>query len=400
MARNIVVCSDGTGNSWSTQVSNVTRLVKLLELSKPDEQVVFYDQGIGTDPKQVDAVTTFKKTDPDRRGALIVLDPPLNIPVLRWIAKWLGLAFGLGLRSNVKQLYKAVSDAYQDGPPGTRSVIYLIGFSRGAFTVRVLAGLIHRCGLLPPQHPRFSSAFRRAYRLYKPHTPPTEAIEHFKASERVRTPCVCFLGIWDTVKAYGGIWPQSLPHLRHNHSVERVCHAMSLDEPRSWFLPTSWGGIDSDPPRRHEPTPCNAQTVEEIWFRGSHSDVGGGLDDDTASKAPLRWMLNEAARAGVNLSDEGWQTTTAVDPVNVKPFNSLTRWWLFSEYVPRWELDNHFTPPKRYFKCGRTGVRHPSQFARQQVVRVHSTVGPLQDIVTTYVDTQVAFRHKDEPSRT
>jgi uncharacterized protein (DUF2235 family) len=400
MARNIVVCSDGTGNSWSTQVSNVTRLVKLLDLSKPDNQVVFYDQGIGTDPKQVDAVTAYQRESPDNRRALIVLDPPVNLPVVRWIAKWLGLAVGLGLRSNVKQLYKALSDAYQDGPPGTRSVIYLIGFSRGAFTVRVLAGLIHRCGLLPPQHPRFSSAFERAYRLYKPHKPDEDAIKEFQRTERVSTPCVHFLGIWDTVKAYGGIWPRSLPHLRHNRSVERVCHAMSLDEQRSWFLPTSWGGIDSDPPRLDEPTACCPQTIEEIWFRGSHSDVGGGLDDDSASKAPLRWLLNEAARAGVNLTDEGWSATTAVDPVNVTPFNSLTCGWLFSEYVPRWELDNHFFPPKRYFKCGRTGVRHPSQFARQQVVRVHSTVGPRQDIVTAYVDTQIAPRHDDEPSRT
>lgn len=398
MARKIVVCSDGTGNSWSTQVSNVTRLIKFLDLSSSDEQVVFYDQGIGTDPKQVDAVTSYKNESRDERRGLIVLNPPVRLPIVRWIAKWLGLAVGLGLRSNVKQLYKALAEAYQDGPPGTRSAIYLIGFSRGAFTVRVLAGLIHRCGLLPPQHPRFSSAFRRAYRLYTPHTPDTNAIEQFKKSEGVRLPRVHFLGIWDTVKAYGGIWPRSLPHLRHNPSVERVCHAMSLDERRSWFLPTSWGGIDSDPPRPETRSERHTQTVEEIWFRGSHSDVGGGLDDDAASKAPLRWMLNQAARAGVNLTDEGWAATTAVDPVNVKPFDSLTREWLISEYIPRWELDNHFDPPKRFFKCGRTGMRHPALFSRQQMVCVHSTVGPLHDIVTTYVDTPIAPRHEDEPS--
>jgi uncharacterized protein (DUF2235 family) len=400
MARKIVVCSDGTGNSWSTQVSNVTRLIKFLDLSNSDEQVVFYDQGIGTDPMQVDAVTSYKNENCDERRALIVLDPPVRFPVVRWIAKWLGLAVGLGLRSNVKQLYKALAEAYQDGPPGTRSVIYLIGFSRGSFTVRVLAGLIHRCGLLPPGHPQFSSAFRRAYRLYKPHRPNTRAIEQFKQAERVSTPCVHFLGIWDTVKAYGGIWPRSLPHLRHNVSVERVCHAISLDEQRSWFLPTSWGGIDSDPPRPETRSKCHTQTVEEIWFRGSHSDVGGGLDDDAASKAPLRWMLNEAARAGLTLTEKGWAATAAGDPVKVTPFDSLTRCWLFSEYVPRWELDNHFDPPKRFFKCGRTGVRHPTLFSRQQTVRVHSTVGPLQDIVTTFVDTQVAPRHHDAPSIT
>ena len=146
MARKIVVCSDGTGNSWSTQVSNVTRLIKFLDLSNADEQVVFYDQGIGTDPRQVDAVTSYKNENCDERRALIVLDPPVRFPVARWIAKWLGLAVGLGLRSNVKQLYKALAEAYQDGPPGTRSVIYLIGFSRGAFTVPAVAARQHeRC---------------------------------------------------------------------------------------------------------------------------------------------------------------------------------------------------------------------------------------------------------------
>ena len=56
--------------------------------------------------------------------------------------------------------------------------------------------------------------------------------------------------------------------------------------------------------------------------------------------------------------------------------DSLTRGWLITEYLPRWELDNNFDPPKRFFKCGRTGVRHPAQFSRQQTVRLHSTVGP------------------------
>ena len=87
----------------------------------------------------------------------------------------------------------------------------------------------------------------------------------------------------------------------------------------------------------------------------------------------------------------------------MKPYDSL-RDWLVSEYVPRWELDNHFEPPKRFFKCGRTGVRNPAQFARQQTVRLHSSVGPLQDVVRSYVETRLAPRpaprHDDERSMT
>jgi uncharacterized protein (DUF2235 family) len=395
MAQKIVVCSDGTGNAFSEQVSNVTRLIQLMDLSRPKEQVVFYDQGIGTDSALVAAVQRYKDERPEERAALLVLDPPIAMWPARPLARLAGLAFGLGLRSNVKELYKALADSYEDGPPDRRSVIYLIGFSRGAFTVRVLAGLIHRCGLLRPQHPNFSAAFSRAYALYKPHLPDTTEVTRFKDDEQVSTPCVRFLGIWDTVKSYGGIWPRSLPHLRHNRSVECVRHALALDEQRSWFLPTSWSGIDSDPPRRETPTKCAPQTVEEIWFRGSHSDVGGGLQDDAASKAPLRWMLNEAARAGLELTHEGWAAAAAADPTGVKPFDSLTRPWLVSEYVPRWELDNHYDPPKRYFKCGRTGVRHPAQFSRNQMVRVHASVGPIEDIVTSYVETRVTSPRSD-----
>ena len=395
MARKIVICSDGTGNSFGKQVSNVTRLVKRLDLSRPNEQVVFYDQGIGTDPAQVEVVKRYQDKRLHERRGLTVLDPPLEFLPLQWPAKWLGLAIGVGLKSNVKQLYKALADAYEDGPPDTRSVIYLIGFSRGAFTVRVLAGLVHRCGLLRPNHPYYSTAFNDAYELYKPHEPDCDAIKRFRDREDVVSPCVKFLGIWDTVKSYGGIWPKSLPHLRRNPSVECVRHALALDEERSWFLPTSWGGIDSDPPPLAPAKGCQAQDVEEIWFRGSHSDVGGGLKNKTASKAPLRWMLNEAAHAGIMLNQKGWKTTTRKDPEDedVTPFPSLTRGWLFSEYFPRWELDNNFQPPKRYFKCGRTGTRHPTQFSRLQVVRLHSTVGPRFDIVTEYIPTRIALPH-------
>jgi uncharacterized protein (DUF2235 family) len=390
MAQKIVICSDGTGNSFSEQVSNVTRLVKLLDLTRPKEQAVFYDQGIGTDPALVDAVQLYKNQRASERCALTVLDPPLKFPPLRAAARLIGLGFGYGLKRNVRELYKALADAYEDGPPDTRSVIYLFGFSRGAFTVRVLAGLMHRCGLLRANHPHYAAAFNEAYDLYTPHTPDGEAIAEFKDREHVVSPCVKFLGIWDTVKSYGGIWPQSLPHLRRNPSVECVRHALALDEQRSWFLPTSWSGIDSDPPPLVPAKGCQPQDVEEIWFRGSHSDVGGGLEDDTASRAPLRWMLNEAASAGLELSEEGWNATTRSDPDTVTPFPSLTRGWLVSEYIPRWELDNHFQPPKRYFKCGRSGQRHPAQFSRQQVVWLHSSVGPEHDIVAEYAETRIA----------
>ena len=394
MPKNIVICSDGTGNSWGEQVSNVARLVQSMELSQSAGQVAFYDQGIGTDPRHVNEVQGYKDKEREQRCGLTVLDPPYRawwIPPS--IARVAGLAIGYGLRRNVKELYTALAGCYAEGDS-----IFLFGFSRGAFTVRVLAGLIFRCGLLPKDAPDFDATFANAYDLYTPHLQDFDAVQRFKRDQNVHEPHVHFLGLWDTVKSYGGIWPQSLPHLRHNPIVSEIRHGLGLDERRSWFLPTSWGGIDSD--RRMDDPRYQTQTIVEIWFRGCHSDVGGGYEDDAAARIPLRWMLNEAATAGLRLNQAGRDLAVSSDPECPALHDSLTGGWLFTEYLPRWELDNSTSPPKRFFKCGRTGIRHPAQFSRQQMVRLHASVGARHDIVTSYVETQVASfhdpRHSDE----
>ena len=388
--KNIVICADGTGNSFGAQVSNVSRLVQLIDLNNPERQVAIYDQGIGTDPRYVNAVREYKDKEREHRHALTITDPPFQTWWLpSRVVRIAGLAIGYGLRRNVKELYTALAQCYEHGDS-----IYLFGFSRGAFTVRVLAGLLFRCGLLPKDAPDVDVKFEQAYSLYKPHLEDFDAVARFKHDAHVRSPRVSFLGIWDTVKSYGGIWPQSLPHLRHNPMVDTVRHALALDEQRSWFLPTSWGGIDSD--RVIDDPGYRAQDIVEIWFRGVHSDVGGGFGDDAAAMIPLRWMLNEATSAGLRLNQAGRDLAISADPECPTLHESLTGGWLFTEYVPRWELDNSYFPPKRFFKCGRTGVRHPAQFSRQQVVRLHSSVGPRFDIVTSYVGTQVASFTNEE----
>jgi len=147
-----------------------------------------------------------------------------------------------------------------------------------------------------------------------------------------------------------------------------------------------------------DPAAYRDQEVVEIWFRGVHSDVGGGFDDDAAARIPLRWMLNEASIAGLRLNRAGREVAASADPVCPALHESLTGGWLFTEYVPRWELDNSYFPPKRFFKCGRTGARHPAQFTRQQTVGLHSSVGPRFDIVTRHVETRVASNPDDERS--
>jgi uncharacterized protein (DUF2235 family) len=381
MARKIVICSDGTGNTFSKRVSNITRLIKSLDLSDPLTQAVFYDQGIGTNPSLVKAVKAYKAEAGKNREGLQILPAPktLKLFVLRPFTRFAGLALGYGLRDNVKEMYKALAKCYDREEDGR---VFLFGFSRGAFTVRVLAGLIYRCGL-PPKNvaddeAHFEKCFSEAYEIYMPHWEDGSRIERFKEAYNVRDIEISFLGIWDTVKSYGGIWPQSLPHLRHNPIVNTVCHALALDERRSWFVPTSWGGIDLDKKNAHGIKPDERyarQQVKEVWFSGCHSDVGGGDEEADTARVPFRWMLKEASASGLILNQAGEDELLVSDPRDpTEVHESLTAGWYITEIIPRWELDNTYRPPKRLFRWGSTGKRCPDKFRRNGEIFRHPSV--------------------------
>jgi uncharacterized protein (DUF2235 family) len=377
MGKTIVICADGTGNTFTENVSNVSHLMKLLRLESEAEQIAFYDQGIGTDPNLVRSIKDYAAMLKERGQGLQVLEEPRK-PV--WmpeiIARGLGLAIGYGLKNNVKQMYRVLCKHWCVGDR-----VFLFGFSRGAFTARALAGLVYRCGLLRPHLTtanRFEACFAKAYALYQPHYENTDAVKKFRADFGVPDECeIQFLGIWDTVKSYGGVWPQSLPHLRHNPIVRIVRHALALHEKRSWFIPTSWGNIDGDdlvrlgvkPDPRYE-----EQDVQEVWFCGCHSDVGGGDIEQITAAIPLRWMLREANACGLKLNDDGKNVLDRDDPTEPPEIHeSLKCGWLLTEYIPRFELDNSRRPPTRLFKIGRGGQRHVEQFARGGKVSVHKT---------------------------
>ena len=252
--------------------------------------MVFYDQGIGTDPLQVNDVHRLRETsDREERCALNVLDPPIRCGRFRsaGCAESLGLVVGVGLTSNVKQLYKALADSYEDG---RRSVIYLIGFSRGAFTVRVLAGLIHRCGLLRPNHEHFSRRVRRGVPPLQ--TPPTDEAPNdgraFQA-RRARPHTVRALprasGTPSSRTAASG--RRAFLIFVTTRSSSNVRHALALDEQRSWFLPTSWGGIDSDPPGLERRLDCAAADT---------SKRSGSVDLTRMSAAASRTMPRHRRR--------------------------------------------------------------------------------------------------------
>lgn len=367
MGKNIVICADGTGQAGLGR-TNVWRLFSSLDLIDPERQVACYDPGVGTihDPAPLVAATG------GASGAVwtpTATPPPLFFRLLRQGA---GLAVGSGLFQNVRELYEVVVDHYEEDDR-----IYLFGFSRGAFTVRVLAGLIYRCGVLRPEH---RHRYPEAFALYKPHleglTPGARdrlqaRIAAFRSAFAKRCEAIPFMGLWDTVKSVGYLWPKSLPHTRRNPIVRTVRHALSIAESRSFFVPTTWGGLD-----RESQPPVEGQDVREIWFAGGHTDVGGGYDVKAGdlSAFALRWIGDEAVRRGllVDRSRYGALFAEGLTP----PFEAhdeLDRWgWKVSEHVPRWELENDPPPPRRRFRWGPSGRRPIGRFARNGAVLVEA----------------------------
>ena len=226
MAKNIVICADGTGNAFEKNVSNVTRLVKSLDLSNRNKQLVFYDQGVGTKPTQ--SANDYAR---DKPGLSILQQPQTDWWLPRPLSRWLGLGFGYGLAENVKEMYEALATNYKKDDR-----IFLFGFSRGAFTVRALAGFVHRCGLLPTERLRqFSEAYKTLYeeqhfdglQRQSQQEQLARSVERFRKQNDVRDCQIHFLGIWDTVKSYGFIYPKSW-RLARRISVLRACRTCCL----------------------------------------------------------------------------------------------------------------------------------------------------------------------------
>ena len=351
MSKNIVLLSDGTGNSSAKLFkTNVWRLFQILDLSDPARQIVFYDDGVGTSSFKVFAA--------------------------------LGGIFGFGLKRNVIDIYSFCCRNYA---PGDR--IYGFGFSRGAFTIRVVAGLIALEGLVPytgdeAALARYAAdayrAYRRRFNITKGLVTPLRnlaiAASRLNAeSEASRNSTrIARLKSRRFISSVFGIpsmrtadqsrkcrAPSTTASGRYpcrdrflNAKVHRACHALSIEDERDAFRPVIWDeryvrgtavvqghdkqnwlfGIDYDPrddaakaadPAPHLRTnlpPVDRERISQVWFTGVHTDIGGGYPQDGLSHVTLDWMLDRAEAYGLKYS--AFQRQHICDP-QINPFDKL-----------------------------------------------------------------------------
>jgi uncharacterized protein (DUF2235 family) len=287
--KRIVLCCDGTWNSADQARNGVpcpTNVVKLgFRIAKQGAngqipQVVYYDEGVGTG-NSLDRLS--------------------------------GGALGRGLEENIFEAFRFLIANYEPGDE-----LYLFGFSRGAFSARSIVGMIRKCGILSRKSVR---CYRDALSLYRDDNhPDAQGPSKFRHDH-----CVCageninvkFIGVWDTVGSLGiplrGL--RSLTRKKYQFHdtelsgvVQHAYHALAIDERRTPFEPTLW---------HYQPKP--GQTVEQVWFCGAHSDVGGGYASTGLSDIALEWMIEKARGAGLEFD----QTAAASYPLSPNPLDEL-----------------------------------------------------------------------------
>jgi uncharacterized protein (DUF2235 family) len=345
MAKNIVILFDGTSNEISADRTNILRLFGVLRRS--DCQIVYYDPGVGTFGAANAWSNAYRKT----------------------VEVW-GLATGWGLDQNVKDAYRFIVENYHHRPRGDATGesdrIYIFGFSRGAYSARVLAGFIHALGLMSKVH---LNLVDYAYRTYKgipqseqqasapglaaAHQDAPSAFNTMRLYERtLKTwrPPIKLLGLFDTVSSVivsGKLLPQieTLPFTRHNPSVECIRQALAIDERRTMFNPLPWetGEYWGSP---FKPPAPSMQNVKEVWFAGVHGDVGGGYPENqsAAVKIPLAWMIAETRPFGLEydkktvdeivLGENPEKSYVRLDSLG-EPHDSMNLAWRVLEYLPR-----------------------------------------------------------------
>ena len=332
MGKNIVLCSDGTGNKdIKDRGTNVFKLYEAVDIQgykngTAPKQVAFYDDGVGTSG---------------------------------FVKKILGEAFGRGFSGNVKKLYRELVNVYEPGDS-----IYLFGFSRGAYTVRALAGFIQYWGVLDVQHyqhlPRRALtkkinacwkefrtiAFRRTRPKHRGMMLSSDEVESIRETTKERrrnnhavrpeeTVHIAFIGVWDTVGAIGSPfgWARKLISLIHpiwfadnilGPEVGRACQALSIDDERLTFHPELWNEQNGRDTR-----------LLQVWFSGVHSNVGGGYPKQGMSLVALDWMMTHAHNEGLHLIGSDTLFVHGHQDVHDKLYDSRSGAAVLYRWAPR-----------------------------------------------------------------
>ena len=300
-AKKIFIFLDGTGNEFiaasdpTKANSNVVKLYTTLKVG--GDQVAYYHPGLGT-----------------------MGDPTVRWRFPRYWSMVKGLAFGAGFKDNVLEAYRYLMEVYNDGDQ-----IYIFGFSRGSYTARALASLLHGYGLLCRGN---EGHLLYAWRMMidqlkenreqlkksgeKRHNKDAHTIKRNDAFAQTfsRVVTIRFMGIWDTVSSVGWIYtPIRLIDGAQNPIIQVGRHAVSIDERRAFYRDNLWGKlVKINNPEWPETLRKQGihQDIAQVWFPGAHSDVGGSYPQTEAAPAneALRWMIGELQQHGVQLCQD------------------------------------------------------------------------------------------------
>lgn len=288
--KRLVVFCDGTWNKEDQKTrdgrpcpTNVLRLFELTRIGDGDNcpQIVHYVRGVGN----------------------------------RWDERVTGGGFGLGISDNIQGAYQFLVSNYEDGDE-----IFLFGFSRGAFTVRSLAGMIYNVGILRRDRLHLLEEAYAHYRSSDPKWHPgSDLSKAFRAANTHGNEKIKFLGVWDTVGALGApfgyvvakllnlIFPTQFHDTKISPIILNAYHACAIDEKRWPFRPTR---MELTETRKIEAAQVNAADAnaekfnyEEVWFPGVHSDIGGGYPEAGLSDCALQWMVEKAQSHGLCVND-------------------------------------------------------------------------------------------------
>jgi len=289
--KRIVICADGTWNrpeknlnkDHPTNVLKLARAIKPLAIKQTEPQQVpqqvFYDWGVGS-----------------------YYDPVI------------GGATGKGINKNIVDDYRYIVQNYSPGDE-----LFFFGFSRGAYTIRSLCGLINNCGILKRADARLiQTAFDHYKKPGKTHHPKSQKSVDFRQKHSHPVPKIKFVGVWDTVGALG--IPFSFLGLLDKKdefydtdigsNIITARHAIAIDEVRSDFEPTLW-------------KPKEGLDLKQVWFSGVHSNIGGSYAPDNdgglLSDIAMQWMIKEAKSAGLSIEQH------ASSDLHPKPTATLYR---------------------------------------------------------------------------